>query len=203
MGSRMKPIIALDADGVLVSYHDAYADAWAKAFGERPAVRDPAAYWPIDRWEVRRLEGDELDAFRECFNAEFWATIPAIEGAVEACHELEAAGYELVCVTTMELQFEAERLRNLQNYGFPISRVIATTNALSGCSPKAAALRALGPVAFVDDYLPYLHGIPEDIHAALVLREPNGSPNRGDGLEHVDSQHANLADFARWWLNER
>ena len=199
----MKPIIALDADGVLVNYHDAYADAWAKAFGTRPAVRDPAAYWPMDRWAVRRLEGDELEAFRACFDAEFWSTIPAIEGAVEACHDLVAAGYELVCVTAMELHFEAARLRNLQHHGFPISRVIATANTPSGASPKATALRALGPIAFVDDYLPYLRGIPETIHAALVLREPNGSPNRGDGLEHADSQHTDLADFARWWLSQR
>lgn len=199
----MKPIIALDADGVLVNYHDAYANAWAKAFGTRPAVRDPAAYWPMDRWDVRRLDGDELEAFRACFDEEFWSSIPAIEGAVEACHALVAAGYELVCVTAMELHFEAARLRNLQNHGFPISRVIATANTPSGASPKAAALWALGPVAFVDDYLPYLRGIPETIHAALVLREPNGSPNRGDGLEYVDSQHTDLADFARWWLTQR
>lgn len=199
----MKPIIALDADGVLVNYHDAYANAWAKAFGARPAVRDPAAYWPMDRWDVRRLDGDELEAFRVCFDEEFWSSIPAIEGAVEACHDLVAAGYELVCVTAMELHFEAARLRNLQNHGFPISRVIATANTPSGASPKAAALRALGPVAFVDDYLPYLRGIPKAIHAALVLREPNGSPNRGAGLELADSQHANLADFGRWWLAQR
>ncbi|NMG27961.1 HAD family hydrolase [Aromatoleum evansii] len=199
----MKPIIALDADGVLVNYHHAYADAWARAFGARPAVRDPEAYWPMDRWQVRRLDGDELEAFRACFDAAFWSSIPAMAGAVEACHELVAAGYELVCVTAMELHFETARLHNLHSHGFPISRVIATANAAAKVSPKAAALRELRPVAFVDDYLPYLRGIPEDIHAALVLREPNGSPNRGDGLSRVDSQHANLADFARWWLNER
>lgn len=73
---------------------------------------------------------------------------------------------------------------------------------MADASPKAAALRELRPVAFVD-YLPYLRGIPEDIHVALVLREPNGSPNQGDELARVDSQHANLADFARWWLDER
>lgn len=166
-------------------------------------MHDPAAYWPMERWAVRRLDGDELEAFRVCFDDEFWSTIPAIEGAVEACHDLVNAGYELVCVTAMELHFETARLRNLQYHGFPISRVIATSNALSCASPKAAALRALGPVAFVDDYLPYLRGIPEDVHAALVLREPNGSPNRGEGLEYADSQHADLADFARWWLTQR
>lgn len=199
----MKPIIALDADGVLVNYHEVYADAWVRAFGARPALRDPAAYWPMERWEVRRLDGDELEVFRACFDAAFWSSIPAMAGAVEACHALVAAGYELVCVTAMALHFESARLQNLQGHGFPIARVIATANPMADASPKAAALRELSPVAFVDDYLPYMRGIPEDIHAALVLREPNGSPNQGDGLARVDSQYANLADFARWWLNER
>ncbi len=199
----MTPIIALDADGVLVNYHEAYARAWTMAFGARPAMRDPEAYWPMDRWEVRRLQGDQLEAFRTLFDEKFWSSIPAITGAVEACNDLVTAGYELVCVTAMELHFEVARLRNLQDQGFPISRVIATQSVQPGVSPKAAALRSLDPVAFVDDYLPYMLGIPEDIHAALVLREPNGSPNVGDELEHVDSQHLDLADFARWWLNER
>ncbi|CAH1748033.1 protein of unknown function [Thauera humireducens] len=109
----------------------------------------------------------------------------------------------MVCVTAMERRFETARLLNLENLGFPISRVIATQSVQSDISPKAAALRELAPVAFVDDFLPYMRGISKNIHAALVLREPNGSPNEGSGLDHVDSQHADLADFARWWLNEK
>lgn len=196
----MKPIIALDADGVLLDYHHAYAHAWAKAFGALPALRDPLAYWPIDRWAVRRLAGDELTAFRTCFDRHFWSTIPAIAGAVEACHALVAAGYELVCVSAIESQFEEARLQNLRDAGFPITRVIATANAGVDVSPKAAALHALQPVAFVDDFLPYLRGIPNEIHTALVLREPNGSPNAGDDLVWAHSQHADLASFTTWWL---
>lgn len=199
----MKPIIALDADGVLVDYHEGYADAWTRTFGERPALRDAAAYWPTDRWKVRHLEGEELATFRKGFDAKFWESLPAVAGAVQACDDLAGAGYELVCVTAMESDYESARLRNLRDHGFPISRVIATRSESTGISPKAAALRALEPVAFVDDYLPYMQGIPEDIHTALVLREPNGSPNCGVALERVSSRHADLADFARWWLTER
>lgn len=197
----MKPIIALDADGVLLDYHHAYARAWAKAFGAIPAVRDPLAYWPIDRWDVRRVEGDELAQFRACFDDHYWSTIPAIPGAVDACHALAAAGYELVCVSAIEAQFQAARLQNLRDSGFPIERVIATANADINVSPKAAALHELRPVAFVDDFLPYLRGISSDIHAALVLREPNGSPNTGDDLAWAHSRHADLAAFTTWWLS--
>jgi phosphoglycolate phosphatase-like HAD superfamily hydrolase len=77
----MKPIIALDTDGVLLDYHHAYARAWGKAFGALPALRDSLAYWPIDRWEVRGLAGDELAQFRACFDHHYWSTIPAIAGS--------------------------------------------------------------------------------------------------------------------------
>jgi len=197
----VKPIIALDADGVLLDYHHAYAQAWAKAFGSLPALRDPLAYWPIDRWDVRRLFGDELAQFRVCFDHHYWSTIPPIPGAVDACHALVAAGYELVCVSAIEAPFQAARLANLRDAGFPIEHVIATDNAGVDASPKAAALCALKPVAFVDDFLPYLRGIPAAIHAALVLREPNGSPNAGDELAWAHSRHTDLADFTQWWLN--
>ncbi len=201
MTSPRKPVIALDGDGVLVDYHQAYRAAWAKAFGAVPAVRDPQAYWPIDRFEVRRLAGDELEQFRRCFDEDYWSSIPAIPGAVAACHALADAGYELVCVSAIHAQHQQARLRNLRACGFPIERVIATSHNDTGTSPKAVALRALQPVAFVDDYLPYLRGIPGDIHAALILREPNGSPNVGDELAFAHSQHADLAGFASWWLN--
>lgn len=164
-------------------------------------MRDPLAYWPIDRWDVRKLAGDELQRFRTHFNHHYWSTIPAITGAVDACCDLAAAGYELVCVSAIDAQFETARLQNLRSCGFPIERVLATENSANGVSPKVAALKLLKPVAFVDDFLPYLQGIPKDIHAALVLREPNGSPNAGDGIAWSHSQHADLAAFAAWWLS--
>lgn len=140
--------------------------------------------------------------FRACFDHHFWSTIPAMPGAVEACCDLARAGYELACVSAIEPQFAVARLQNLRRCGFPIERVIATANAGADVSPKAAALHDLRPVAFVDDFLPYLRGIPFGIHAALVLREPNGSPNAGDDLACVHSQHADLMNFTRWWLNQ-
>ncbi|HEX7643781.1 MAG TPA: HAD family hydrolase [Burkholderiaceae bacterium] len=196
-----RPIIALDADGVLLDYHHSYRDAWHRAFGERPALRDANAYWPMDRWQVRRVEGADLERFRACFDDGFWSTIPAIDGAVDACKLLVAAGYTLVCVSAIAETYRDARLRNLRSAGFPIESVIATGNVVSGESPKAAAMRTLGAVAFVDDYLPFLFGMPDTVHTALVLREPNGSPNQGPELQRAKSTHANLLEFAEWWTS--
>ena len=195
-----KPLIALDADGVLLDFHLAYAGAWRRAFGKAPAERDPLAYWPMDRWKVERLDAKKRVQFRASFDEYFWATVPAIEGALEACHRLHDAGFELVCVSALELEFEAARLRNLKQLGFPIERVIATGNEAVERSPKADAITELRPVAFVDDYLPYMRGVPRDVHTALVLRAPNGSPNVGDELVLAKSLHQDLAGFTEHWL---
>ena len=195
-----RPLIALDADGVLLDFHLGYAGAWRRAFGHAPAERDPLAYWPIDRWQVDRLDAAGRARFRRHFDEEFWTTVPAIAGAVEACHRLRDAGYDLVCVSALDFEYEAARLRNLRAHGFPIDRVVATGNAEGERSPKADAIETLRPVAFVDDYLPYLRGMPHDVHTALILRAPNGSPNVGPDLALARSVHQDLADFADHWL---
>lgn len=195
-----RPTIALDADGVLLDFHLGYAGAWERCFGVRPLERDPLAYWPMDRWQVERLDTDARARFRLHFDEHFWTTVPAVHGALEACRQLHGAGYELVCVSALDLEYEAARLRNLRELGFPIERVIATGNAEGACSPKAEAIETLRPVAFVDDYLPYLRGLPANVHTALVLRAPNGSPNTGPDLSLADSVHPDLAAFADYWL---
>ena len=195
-----RPLIALDADGVLLDFHLGYASAWQRAFGQVPAERDPLAYWPFDRWEVERLDPSGRERFRAAFDEQFWTTVPAIPGAVDACHRLCAAGFDLVCVSALDLEFEAARLRNLHDLGFPIKRVLATGNAIGECSPKAAAIKSLRPVAFVDDYAAYMRGVPKRVHTALVLRAPNGSPNVGADLALAKSVHQDLAAFTDHWL---
>ena len=193
-------LIALDADGVLLDFHLGYAGAWQRAFGAAPRERDRLAYWPIDRWEVERLDDAKRAHFRKHFDETFWTSVPAIAGAVEACHRLHDAGFELVCVSALEAEYEAARLRNLRDLGFPIERVIATGNAAGERSPKADAIAALDPQAFVDDYLPYMRGVPSHVHTALILRALNGSPNTGEEMALAHSVHDDLSGFVTHWL---
>jgi phosphoglycolate phosphatase-like HAD superfamily hydrolase len=195
-----RELIALDADGVLLDFHLGYAGAWQRAFGAFPRERDPLAYWPMDRWEVERLDEAKRAHFRGHFDETFWTTVPAIDGAIDACHRLHDAGFDLICVSALEAEFESSRLANLRNLGFPIERVIATGNAAGERSPKADAITALNPRAFVDDYLPYLRGVPGHVHTALVVRALNGSPNEGPDMALAHSLHTDLADFATHWL---
>lgn len=197
---RQSKLIALDADGVLLDYNLAYAHAWEKAFGRLPRERDPNAYWAMDRWDVVRLMGDELDKFRGTFDEDFWANVPAIAGASAACDLLIRKGYHLVCVTALPKQFLRARTQNLKSLGLPIDEVYTVEHSAGQVSPKAEVLFRLNPVAFVDDYLPYMHGVSAHIHRALILREPNGSPNEGaSGHVDVSSTHDCLLDFSRQW----
>ncbi len=195
-----RSLIALDADGVLLDFHLGYAGVWERAFGVAPRERDPLAYWPMDRWQVERLDEEQRSRFRAHFDEQFWSSVPAIPGAIDACHRLRDAGFDLVCVSALDFEYEAARLRNLRALGFPIERVIATGNAASERSPKAEAIEMLRPLAFVDDYLPFLRGLPEAVHTALVLRAPNGSPNEGAELALAKSVHQDLAEFTDHWL---
>lgn len=195
--------IALDADGVLLDYSAAYADAWVRAFGLRPELCNPAAYWPMDRWGVPRLDGVELERLSRSFDETFWSTVPPIVGALEACHELVDQGYELICVTALATRFREARVANLRELGFPLSDVLVVEDRGHDQSPKAEVIRALNPVAFVDDFLPYHRGIPGHVHKALIVRDPDGSPNVGPELSIVDSQHKDLRAFSRAWAMQR
>ncbi len=181
-----------------------YRHVWQKAFGYLPALLDPHAYFPMHRWDVPFLDASGQEALRRHQDAAFWTTMPAIAGAVDAAKKLHAAGYELVCVTAVPHQHVDARLQNLKDLGYPIERVVpASTSAAHNRSIKAEALEQLQPVVFVDDFAPYLRGVPESIHRALVMREPNGSPNVGEDLKIAHSTHADLAGFAKWWLERR
>lgn len=202
--SAKRNIVALDADGVLLDYNLAYAHAWEKAFGYFPWEKDPNAYWAMDRWGVTRLTGGALERFRLVFDEEFWSSVPAMGGAIAACDQLVHAGYRLVCVTALPERFQRARAENLKSLGFPVEEVYSVEHSSGPISPKAGVLLDLNPVAFVDDYLPYMLGVPSHIHRALILRGTNGSPNKGaDGHVAISSTHGSLMDFSNQWCRSR
>lgn len=200
-----KPVIALDADGVLLDYHEGYARAWEQAFGQALVMVDPHAYWAWDRYGAPRLQKDQRQHLQTAMGEDFWSNLRPMPGAVEACRLLRQAGYRLVCVSALTPRYQLARQRNLQELGFELEAVITTGRpeqpSPDALSPKAQALQSLAPAAFVDDYLPYFRGVSGgDIHRALIARGPNGSPNHGEDLRWVDSTHDDLLGFARHWL---
>lgn len=196
------PLIAIDGDGVLVDYHTGYARAWKNAFGSYPKVRNPKAWKAHEYWDVPQLTREERDYFYEVgFTDEVWRNLPAMPGAVEACAILRDAGYHLVCVTALESKHKVARAANFQELGFGIREVFAVGTWPEG-NPKASVLNELQPVAFVDDAMPYLQGLPLHTWSALVHHQVDHNPNfTQDWLRKPDSVHTSLLDFAKHWVS--
>ena len=74
--------IALDCDGVLLDYNTAYSKAWFNVFGERLVLKNPSAYWPMERWNARRLVSNELEQFRGMTTQSVLAPAPYKTGGV-------------------------------------------------------------------------------------------------------------------------
>lgn len=197
---RKRPIIALDVDGVLLDYSSAYAVAWQRAFGTHPIEVNPHAFWPHERWGIPWLEGEQLKQFKAQFDEVFWSTLPALPGAIEACHQLVDAGYELIAVTAIDSQWLSARMKNLQLHAFPILRVIATGGAIRDQpNPKAEVINRIRPVVFVDDYPPFLEGIHTEVHKVLIYPPQRGG-NADEQIGLFESTHPTLSAFTQEWL---
>lgn len=194
---RKHPIIALDVDGVLLDFSSAYALAWQRAFGTPPIEVDPHAFWPHERWGIPWLEGEQLVQFKAQFDEAFWSTLPALPGAIEACHQLVDAGYELIAVTAIDSQWLRARMKNLQLHGFPILQVIATGGAIPDQpNPKAEVINRIRPAVFVDDYPPFLEGIHAEVHKVLIHPPKRECPT-SEILGLLESTHHTLMDFVQ------
>lgn len=187
-------LIALDADGVLLDYNRQFGKVWGEHFGQAPVCVEPRAYHATTYWGVEAPGHDH--PFWSAFDQGGWSTMPAMEGAVDACRRLVAAGHHLVCVTSMPTHREAERLANLQALGFPIERVIATGHCKDKtANPKKQAIEALGPDWFVDDELRKLKEL-SGVNCVLVDPVHPDSPNEGQDDSYLAMRVHDLAEFA-------
>lgn len=191
-------LIAIDGDGVIFNWNDAYARLWERCFGEKLQVVDEKAYFAIDRFKVPVLQGEDKLKFRAARDEEFWTTMDIIPGAIKACNTLIERGFQLVMVTAADHATREFRQRNLRDKGVPIDTVYTVSDEPCEGSPKALVLNELRPLIFVDDYLPYFKGVDDSIHKVLIDRNkecPN-NPNVGSGRDSIHSFKESLLHFS-------
>lgn len=195
-----RPIIALDADGVLLHYNKAYGTIWQEHFAETLSVMDANAYHATTYWGVN--DPERPHEFWNLFQRKGWRNMEAMDGAIEACHKLHAAGYRLVCVSSMPADKQQDRFDNLRDLGLPIDQVIATgsTFGFRG-NPKKAAIEALQPLYFVDDELRKLKDLPDSVHCVLVDPGHSDNPNEGQDDSYLTMRVSSLLDFASQLLS--
>jgi hypothetical protein len=145
---------------------------------------------------------EEQIQFDAVWEAGAWRTMPTLDGALQACHLLHQAGYELVCVTAIPAHFSEHRLENFRSHGFPIDRVISTgyDEGNPSNNPKKQTIEELHPVAFVDDNkrnFKYIQGV----HTKFVFidREYHDLPNDHDNI-YYDVKYPSLLAFVNDFL---
>jgi 3-deoxy-D-manno-octulosonate 8-phosphate phosphatase KdsC-like HAD superfamily phosphatase len=196
-----KKLIALDVDGVLLDYKKGYASGWEKIFGKKLISKNPEMFHAYNEYECAFENLEQKEFFFSSFKDEHWENMPALDGALEACNELVNMGYNLVCVTSMPIEFVSYRKKNLEKLGFPISETYAVgrDKNVPLYNPKKEKLIELDPVAFVDDYYANFINLPPSIHNALIDRNQPDSPNKELNRELANSIHDHLYGFFEFW----
>lgn len=205
--SLVRPIIALDADGVLVDYNTTWGRIYAQHFGVELSVVEPNAYHATAYWG-QPLPDPDSSFWKAFTDQDGWGTMDAKDGAVEACHILHGLGFELVCVSSMPPEFESRRLHNLKALGYPIDRVIAprrkhtaraqkSPETIHPANPKLDVIHELRPAWFVDDEYRKLRGI-EGVNLVLVDPGHPDSPNADAEHDKLAVHVPSLLAFAHW-----
>jgi hypothetical protein len=197
--SNQKKIIALDCDGVLLSYQQSYEIVWERAFGEKLSVIKANAYHANNMYGVEFKSESEKNKFFSFFTADVWESMPALPMAKEACDRLVHAGYELVCVTAMPQEYLLQREINLKKLQFPIHRVIATGRSGLGFT-KTKSLHEIMPIAFVDDLATNFIDLNPLIHRAFIQTDAEDAPDPQLSLTLPASTHVSLDQFVDFWL---
>ena len=186
--------IGLDADGVLLNYNLAWGAIWSEAYGQEPTCVEPRAYHATTYWGLPTPEKEH--PFWSLFDQKGWKNMPAMRGAILACHRLAAAGHRLVCVTSMPTDRQADRLANLRALGFPIDEVVATGSGDGGGdNPKRSAIEKLGLDWFVDDEVRKLRDLGT-VKCVLVDPGHPDSPNEGQDDSFLLHRVRNLMEFS-------
>lgn len=140
----MKPILALDADNVLLRFSDYwYALAQDRLGRALPEHREH--YHFMDRHELTREEYNQVwDYFRE---KEGWRNVPFYPRVGDVLDSL-AEEFSLVVVTGIPDEALAPRQEAFRQAGLPVTQILATGHRDTS---KSELLASLNPVGFVDD----------------------------------------------------
>lgn len=189
----MRKIFALDVDGVLLDYNQAYANMYEELYGLKPFERHPHAYHAYNRWALG-LPFDEAHEFKQHFSRSAWRNMPAMDGALEACLLLEQDGFDLVCVSSVSEEKVDDRLHNLKSLGFPIKELYAA-GLHHDHNPKLEIINKLKPSYFADDLALNFQGLDSNVKCILIDSQAFDSPNKNSDVSMV---HANVRSLSEY-----
>lgn len=195
------PLVAVDADGVLLNYEHHYRHLAEVALGRSfDREIDPEADHAAERYGIPR-NPETWAKLAPLFAQGGWRTLPALPGAVEAARLLQEQDVRLVCVSCLPEEFAIDRAENLMALGIHVDDVIAVGAGAAGENPKRAVLESLAPDVFVDDWASNFEGLPTRTTCVWVT---DGQRRRHDRcLKSLALAHhwmPSFHDFARQFL---
>jgi phosphoglycolate phosphatase-like HAD superfamily hydrolase len=170
--------IVLDADGVLLDYNKQMAKMYELTFGVILKEVEKAHHFSRAYGVV--LTKEDLAKIYTHFDVKGWATMPAVEGSVQATQLMHSEGHDLSCLSSMPSRFVEARRENFVFLNMPIDHVIGSgRDEKTAINPKAQHLIELNPDIFVDDQLRNFDDVPDSICRVLIDNGFSDSPNVG------------------------
>lgn len=176
---KMKPLFLIDCDGVMLDYNLAFKNHYEKIYNKVLTLTKPNSYLAVDVWGVGEMTKENYNHFKnESVKLGIWENMPALPDALEFVQELSQY-FTVWCLTSMPTEFEQARLKNLQNLGFPIEKVIATSR-IGKENPKKKFVEELKPMYFMDDLLQNFVDIDKKLKTKLIYLDwkHDDSPNK-------------------------
>ena len=138
--------IALDVDGVLGDFEAHWRECAEEVLGRSlPKVNEQHGMG------IRYgLTNREVDAVWQAFHATEWASLPLYSHASELVLALEDLGCTVWAVTSIDVRHRAARAESLAGL-IPAGRIVCVGHA-APANAKAAVIRDMGAVAFLDDH---------------------------------------------------
>lgn len=149
------------------------------------------------------MNDEEKAEFDRQWDSEGWRSMPIHDGAIDACHLLHNAGYELVCVTAMPSRFIEHRRENFRAHGFPIEQVLSSGYDAHNFhfNPKRRIIEELNPVIFVDDLRRNFKDI-QDVQTKFVFIDHQcpDDPNANEQIFY-HAKYSSLIEFVEEFLH--
>lgn len=146
--------IAIDVDGIAADF-DAHWRQCAEEVLGCPVIKHNEQHSMGLRYGLFKKD---VDAVWDVFHQSKWASVPLYDYASELVLALEDMGCTVWAVTKIDERHQSARAESLAGL-IPAGRIVCVGNN-APASAKAAVLRALGAVAFLDDH-------PANANAAL------------------------------------
>jgi hypothetical protein len=191
--------IAIDADGVIFNFLEPFKEIASEL--TRREINDISTAWNLcDRFDMSKEEVSETFDLLNKYG--LWASLPILEDADKAIHQLLKCEAEIIVVSSMPQDQAHKRLEALARYGLHLPVV-----AVGVGNGKINIYQNFKPDFVIDDYMLHINeakqlGIPHRILIESCVHKENTSSataifnNLVDAIPHILEGRNNYAKVA-------